>query len=215
MRLFFDRFFTFKRIININSLTFIDYVAMPTINLPIFPLSIYLLPQGVTKLRIFEVRYLKMVALAMKNNGFVILPTGQQGKLNRATGSWVDIINFDQSDDGMLLIDVRCTCLVEVHGMSQDQDQLHHGDITNKAHWADILIDKTTNKLATSLSKLFNENTELSRLYPNKQLQHSNWVVARWLELLPIEMDEKFLFIDADTYDQAEQFIESIIFPEQ
>ncbi len=35
---------------------------MATVNLPIFPLPVFLLPKGVTRLRIFEERYLKMVA---------------------------------------------------------------------------------------------------------------------------------------------------------
>ena len=151
----------------------------------------------------------------MKNNGFVILPKSQQDKVDTVTGSWVEIINFDQSDDGMLLIDVRCKCLVDVQAMTQDKDKLHHGDVSVKDHWADVSIDKVTSKLARSLSKLFNENNALSSLYTTKKLQHGNWVVARWLELLPVEMDEKCLFVEADSFDQAKQFIQSIILPDQ
>ena len=36
------------------------------IELPLFPLSIFLLPGGITRLRIFEPRYLKMVAIASR-----------------------------------------------------------------------------------------------------------------------------------------------------
>ena len=66
---------------------------MPTINLPIFPLSIFLLPEGVTRLRIFEARYLKMVSMAMKNNGFVVLPIANEEQVeDELTGSWVEIL---------------------------------------------------------------------------------------------------------------------------
>jgi len=42
-----------------------------TVTLPIFPLPVFLLPGGVTKLRIFEPRYLKMVSTASSGQGFV------------------------------------------------------------------------------------------------------------------------------------------------
>jgi len=200
---------------------------MPATNLPIFPLSIFLLPEGVTRLRIFEARYLKMVSLAMKSNGFVILPaiSNTGGESNDAeksnendraivTGSWVEIINFDQGEDGLLLIDVRCKCLVDITDMTQDKDKLHHGDVTIKAHWPNANVDETTDEFALSLEKLFAENIELSSLYPNKYLEQGSWVVARWLELLPVNLDEKLLFTEQGSFNEAKQFLESIISPE-
>jgi len=189
---------------------------MLTINLPIFPLPIFLLPGGVTQLRIFEARYLRMVSVAMKNNGFVILPYDQDEDIIAVqTGSWVEIINFDQSDDGLLLIDVRCKDLVDINTLTQDKDKLHHADVCVKAHWSDIALDESTDKLTKSLNKLFDENTELSHLYPVKELAQGNWVVARWLELLPVELDEKRLFFEPDSFNQAKQLVQSIILPEE
>lgn len=189
---------------------------MLTTNLPIFPLPIFLLPQGVTQLRIFEARYLKMVSVAMKNNGFVIFPYDQAEEHHEVqTGSWVEIINFDQSEDGLLLIDVRCKGLVDIKTLSQDKDKLYYADVFTKAHWPDIGLDKTTNKLAKSLNKLFSENLELSNLYPLKDLEQSSWVIARWLELLPVKLDEKRLFFTPDSLGQAKQLVQSIILPEE
>ena len=126
---------------------------MPTINLPIFPLPIFILPQGITRLRIFEARYLKMVSLAMKNQGFVILSNDKDDKSNAShVGSWVEIINFEQSDDGILLIDVHCKCLVDIQSISQDSMKLHHGDVAPIAHWSEVNLDETTSDLSTSLS---------------------------------------------------------------
>ena len=108
---------------------------MPTLNLPIFPLPIFILPQGITRLRIFEARYLKMVSLAMKNQGFVIFSHDNSEKVNTMkVGSWVEVINFDQGEDGILLIDVRCKCLVDIQAITQDKVNLHHGDVTPKNH---------------------------------------------------------------------------------
>ena len=188
---------------------------MATINLPIFPLPIFLLPQGVTRLRIFEKRYLKMVSQAMKNQGFVIVTHDNDEKTDtEQVGSWVEIINFDQGQDGILLIDVHCKCLVDIKAISQDQDNLHHGDVTVKNHWPDTGLDQTTDKLAASLSKLFSENTELSALYPKQHFEHGDWVVARWLEILPVELAEKSLFVNKDSFNQAKQLLERIILSE-
>ncbi len=189
---------------------------MDTINLPIFPLPVFLLPQGLTRLRIFEPRYLKMVAVAMKKHGFVILAHDRQSIINpKVTGSWVEIINFDQGEDGLLVIDVRCKCLVEIKSMTNDTDNLHHGDVITKAHWPEIGLDKTTNKLAKSLSKLFQENAELNTLYPTPDFQQGSWVVARWLELLPVQLEEKNLFVEQDSFVKAEQFLQRILLPEE
>ena len=189
---------------------------MSVINLPIFPLPIFLLPQGVTRLRIFEARYLKMVSLAMKNQGFIIFTHDNKEKVNTMNvGSWVEIINFDQGEDGILLIDVRCKCLVDIKAITQDEDKLHHGDVTVKNHWPDTCLDKSTDKLAESLGKLFSDNTELSDLYPKQHFEQGDWVVARWLEILPIELAEKSLFVNKDSFSQAKQLLQRIILSEE
>ena len=189
---------------------------MPTINLPIFPLPIFILPQGITRLRIFEARYLKMVSLAMKNQGFVILSNDKDDKSNAShVGSWVEIINFEQSDDGILLIDVHCKCLVDIQSISQDSMKLHHGDVAPIAHWSEVNLDETTSELSTSLSKLFNENNELSDLYQRQCFSSGDWVVARWIELIPLKLSEKKIFVAQDSYSQAKQLLQRIILADE
>ncbi len=185
---------------------------MAMTNLPLFPLPVFLLPQGLTRLRIFEPRYLKMVSLAMKDQGFVIFSQSTENmKGVGQTGSWVEIINFDQSDDGLLLIDVRCKSLVNIITITQDADNLHHSDVSVKEHWPDVTIDKVTARLSASLKKVFNDNTELNTLYPQPCFTSANWVVARWLELLPVELVEKDLFFAQYSFNEAKVFLQNII----
>lgn len=189
---------------------------MPTINLPIFPLPVFILPQGITRLRIFEARYLKMVSLAMKNQGFVIYSHDSHEEVDTmSVGSWVEIINFDQSEDGTLLIDVRCKCLVDIQTISQDNINLHHGDVTPKDHWLDIKLDKTTSELSTSLNKLFSENSELNDLYHKPCFSNGDWVVARWIELIPLKLSEKKVFVAQNSYSQAKQLLQRIILADE
>jgi Lon protease-like protein len=188
---------------------------MATVNLPIFPLPVFLLSKGVTRLRIFEKRYLKMVAHAMKNDGFIVLPYDKAEKVGDIpTGSWVEIVNFDQSEDGLLLIDVQCKCLVDIYAMTQDKDKLHHGDVSVKAHWSDSGEDGTVDELADSLSKAFDDNPELTALYRQSDFSQDSWVIARWLELLPVSIDKKRLFAEPDSLNSAKEFLQNIILVE-
>jgi hypothetical protein len=172
-------------------------MQQPNLNLPVFPLPVFLLPKGVTKLRIFEKRYLKMVSLASSGQGFVIWLKGKaikQTEDNMQWGSWVEIINFDQGDDGVLEIDVMCKSLVMIKNMTNDSDDLNFGDVTCTKHWSEIPADIKNAELAKSLANVFEENTNLNELYPNKILSDSHWVLARWLEILPIELNVKKCF---------------------
>ena len=198
-----------------------------TIVLPVFPLPIFILPGGVTKLRIFEQRYLKMVKISAANQGFVIFMNSNQVKgantmdselvTKTQWGSWVKIINFDQGDDGVLEIEVECTSLVQIKSIEKDEDNLHFGTVSEIEHWSKEATDKedTDNEnvdLSTSLKNVFAENDILNTLYPKKTLNDVHWVLARWLEILPIELNIKSEFVVKHNIEEAKGFVESIIF---
>lgn len=185
-------------------------------NVPLFPLSVFLLPEGITRLRIFEKRYLKMVPLALKGEGFVIYPTNtKDNHQSMHRGSWVDIINFDQSDDGILEIDVKCKHLVEITGLTRDEDNLHHSDISVINHWSENNINEEIGSLSSSLSSLFSKEKHIGHLYAEHSLNNENWVVARWLELLPLPMDIKLSFVEQHQYSEAKELVSSIVLNNQ
>ena len=192
-------------------------MKQPILNLPVFPLPVFLLPKGVTKLRIFEKRYLKMVSLASSGKGFIIWLKGQAIKPNEDDmqwGSWVEIINFDQGSDGVLEIDVMCKSLVMITNMTTDSDNLHFGNVKCTEHWSEIPADLKNAELATSLANVFEKNENLNELYPKKILNDPHWVLARWLEILPIELNVKNAFVVSYTFKEAKEFVESVIFEE-
>ena len=184
--------------------------------LPIFPLPVFLLPGGVTKLRIFEPRYLKMVSTALSGEGFVVwlqdkYISANEKSTNMPWGSWVEIINFDQGDDGILEIDVKCKSLVAINSITQDEKNLHFGDVSCIPHWSEVHVDKVNGELSTSLASVFAENESLDNLYPQKGLNDSHWVLARWIEILPIELNEKNAFVVSYSFKEAKAFVESVI----
>lgn len=188
-----------------------------TITLPIFPLPVFLLPEGVTKLRIFEPRYLKMISVASSGQGFVIWLNDQSINtgINDDTllwGSWVDIINFNQGDDGVLEIDVKCKSLVVINSVTQSANSFNVAQVSDIKHWSQKHADKSSNELARSLAHVFSENENLNELYPIKALDDSHWVLARWLEILPIELNVKSGFVVNYNFQEAKRFVESVIF---
>lgn len=190
------------------------------LNIPIFPLPVFLLPNGITRLRIFEPRYLKMVSIASQAHGFALLyQTKEQPAPKWA--SWVEIINFDQQE-GLLIIDIKCKSLVAISDLTPDEDQLNFANIEPIKHWPHAESDTLTEKLSLSLQGAFNDHQSLQTLYQddphfqqvfNQQPHHfdANWVVARWLEILPLEPKVKNIFTKRDSFDQAKTFLLSII----
>lgn len=195
--------------------------------LPVFPLPVFILPGGITRLRIFEPRYLKMVKIATQAQpqGFVIwlnnteIVATEPEEIDVKTshslwGSWVDIINFDQGDDGILEIDVKCKSLVEILSIHKDENHLHFGDVSEISHWSQEESQRTTDVLSQSLNAVFDNNIALKKLYADTATSHANWVVARWLELIPVDLDVKTAFVHSQSYEEAKNFVQSIIFKE-
>jgi Lon protease-like protein len=186
------------------------------INLPIFPLPVFLLPDGVTKLRIFEPRYLKMIRIASQGQGFVILLNDNNLSMTKDDirsywGSWVEIINFDQGDDGVLEIDVRCKSLVDINNIKQYGDELHFGDVELLEHWSQGDMENNTNELSTSLESFFKQMPILNAMYEKKSLSNTHWVLARWLEILPIDINVKNSFVVNRNFQEVKTFVESVI----
>lgn len=179
--------------------------------LPVFPLPIYLLPGGITRLRIFEQRYLKMVRNVNKTNGFVIIYNkGETNEIN--WGSWVEIIDFNQQDDGVLTIDVKCRSLVDIDSgaMTENSDKLMMAPVKNKEHWGNISTADTSEILTQQLTQFFFHNPSFNDLYKTKHLNDPLWVCRRWLELVPVNIFHKQYFVEGMTFTKAVGFLESL-----
>lgn len=170
-----------------------------------------MLPQGVTQLRIFEQRYLNMVKNSAETNGFVIVYAKDNSKLSE-WGSWVDIIDFTTGSDGLLNITVKCKQLVTVKDTHYQEDRLMLGKVTAKEHWSNVSHNEQCELLSEQLEKLFNEHPELRKIYAETAFDLNHWVVARWLELLPIKFESKSHFAEANSFNRAVEFLTTIIF---
>lgn len=183
----------------------------------IFPLPIFILPEGYTRLRIFEPRYLNMVKNALKNNtGFVLCTFEHDTPFNiSAQGCLVDIIDFDQDDNDVLLIDVFASKSVQINDVYQDEEELRHGLISDckTPYW---FSDKNKQVgehflLHDALRNVFYGNPELSLLYKTTNFNNLAWIAARWLELLPISIEKKQQLAFETNFDNLLNFLHTVI----
>ena len=103
-------------------------------NLPVFPLGLVALPGTIQNLQIFEPRYINMVKNCMKNSqGFVIVfqkPTDSIDDFEISKkGSYVEIIDFNNLQNGLLGISVKSINKVVVNNLIQLKDGLHIAEI--------------------------------------------------------------------------------------
>lgn len=187
-------------------------------NLPVYPLPVFILPGGMSRLRIFEQRYLKMIKIAIKNNGFIITSNNKDVQdsvnVNQADykwGSWVEIVNFEQGNDGVLEIDVKCKSLVELICIEKDADNLHFGFVKVISHWSEDTIGEVNTSLFSILNCVFDQSPLLKRLYKNDMNNHDNWLIARWLEILPVSLELKVILSSESSFQAAKEFVNSIV----
>lgn len=163
-----------------------------------FPLPIFVLPGGIQRLRIFETKYLSMMAKLEQTQGFVIgIYQKQKAYLVPEWGTLVQIIDFDLGDDGVLNIDVMASEMQKLTSFEYQSDGLLTANATPFSHWAsdkgmpNDQPEREHHALALVLKSLFITNEELSNLYKTHHFSYPKWVAARLFELIPLGLDEK------------------------
>lgn len=185
---------------------------------PLFPLSAHILPGGRMALRIFEPRYVRMVKEAcLDQSQFCICMFNNQGDQDKnqhifPVGTLVHIVDFELLDDGLLGITVEGTFLVIINNIKTEKDGLRKGDVKPVT---DNLFDKRSigrhTRLADKLSEIIESYPEIKELYPEPKFNDLNWVVCRWLELLPIRAEEKQTLLTAQDKSAIPGYIEQLI----
>lgn len=182
------------------------------LKLPVFPLPVFILPGGITRLRVFEPRYLTLVKVASKEHGFLIILTNNDAEpVQNKWGSWVEIINFDKGVDGVLEIDVKCRALVKIISININNDKLQYANALQIEHWSQKLVANVAYELSESLQHVFESNALLYELYTEKPFQNTSWVIARWIELLPISLSDKIKFFRQHNFEDVKNIVQSII----
>ncbi|GLS82501.1 LON peptidase substrate-binding domain-containing protein [Paraferrimonas haliotis] len=155
----------------------------------VFPLPILLLPGGISKLRIFESRYKRLVAEAHHcDNSFVLCPAINEGESTPFNiGTRVEIIDFDVLEDGLLGITIEAKERVSLFDFSQDDDGLHRAAyIAMAPYTTERSIDEFP-LLVTSLKQVLPHDFDIDERKLEQNLCDLAWICQRWLECIPFE----------------------------
>lgn len=179
--------------------------------LALFPLSVFLLPGGITRLRIFEARYKRLVAQSMASGqGFgLCLPNGQQGL--HAIATRVEIYDFGQDENGLLTIDIKGVDRFTFNNLSADSDGLLHADVTIIEDWQAIEMTAQYQFMLAPLKTVLSAHPLHAEQDKQQGFDNLSWICQRWLEVLPIPLDKKYWLACQSGLEPSIDFIRQVI----
>jgi len=170
--------------------------------LPLFPLSTVLYPDGLLPLRIFEARYLDMVSASLREaTPFGIVPilsgseVGGQAEFH-PYGTLATIAAWDQGRDGLLHIQVAGGATFQVHAHHSAPNGLLRATISVAPQVQDEPVPRQFAYLAKLLEEVFEQNREQVP-YETWQLDSALWVARRLAEVLPMARADKIALLEA------------------
>ncbi|MFA9439880.1 LON peptidase substrate-binding domain-containing protein [Uliginosibacterium sp. sgz301328] len=162
-----------------------------TDTLPIFPLTNVLFPQGRMSLRIFEARYMDMIAHCMRgptNFGICLIAEGQEvgaPAVPHKVGVEARIVDWDMSQPGVLGLTVRGErrFAIEAH------DATPQGVVVAQVRWLEqpepaSLDERFESMLPLMRAVIADAGTKV--IAPPHRLDDADWVGYRYAEILPI-----------------------------
>lgn len=185
---------------------------MPTLTLPLFPLSQPLFPDSLMQLRIFEVRYLHMIKHCQKENrpfGVVALRHG--GEVQKpgadesihATGCLAHLDEVVQVQQGLLFIQYRGGQRFHIEANERGAYGLWHGQVrllepdlaTDLPPDLQPLADKLGALIANAQRQGAEGQLPITRPY---RLDECGWVANQWAMLLALNGAEKTKLLAED-----------------
>jgi Lon protease-like protein len=169
---------------------------------PLFPLQAVLFPGGLLRLKVFEARYLDLIADCLRESrafGVVSLRSGTESGGGKAAveletvGTLAELIDVDSEQPNILRVRCRGTQRFALSDPWQRSDGLWFADT---ALWPDdpelapstTLLD-TVRGLANAIAALKNQNTD--PFFEPYRFDDAAWVANRWCEILPISRAAK------------------------
>lgn len=169
---------------------------------PLFPLQTVLFPGGLLNLKVFEARYLDLMATCLRESrpfGVVSLRNGPE--VNRgetkvsfaSAGVLAELLDVDSAQAGILQVRCRGTSRFESSTPRRQPDGLWLAAIRTLPG-DDIVapppaLHETVRGLANAIASLKSQGAE-PFLQPFR-FEDAGWVANRWCEILPISLAAK------------------------
>ena len=189
--------------------------------LPLFPLGTVLFPGGVLPLRIFEPRYLDMIANCMRDSlpfGVVLLRRGGE-VMSDLRGSEVEfhdvgtearVFDFSQTEKGILAVVASGERRFVVERVESASDGLMIGHVSMLADESDSEITEEHAELLKVLIELM-KHPLVQELKLDVDLTKSQSVSYRLSDLLPVAPEEKQKLLEIDSAEERLSRLRKII----
>jgi Lon protease-like protein len=182
---------------------------------PLFPLNTVLFPGGPLPLRIFETRYIDMVSQSLKTDspfGVVLIKSG--GETGPATthdvGTLARITDWYQGSDGLLGVTAIGESRFRLLASERQADGLNVGEIEILPAEPVLPLPEDCHAIAEMLSGVLDD---LGLLYDSleRRFDDAGWVGARFVEILPIDLQEKQRCLEAADPEGRLEIVRAIL----
>lgn len=126
-------------------------------------------------------------------------------------GTLVRVVDFDRLQDGLLGITVEGIECFVVQDIFTEQDELRAARCVSLNAWGTPLANANIVPLAERLKEVFSHYPDLSGLYERACFDDPQWVLFRWLELLPVAAEHKQQLLAAQDCGQMLHFLQQIM----
>jgi hypothetical protein len=177
--------------------------------LPLFPLQTVLLPEGRLALRVFEPRYLDMVARCLRGeNRFGVVAIREGAEVGAATtyehGTTAEIVDWHQEEGGMLGILAAGREPFRVIDLRRETDGLYVGEVTRLEPPATLPLPAAYLPLKELLRRLIEPLPLYRGVAPS--FDDAAWVGGRLIELLPLPLELKQTLLETpDVVERLER----------
>lgn len=171
--------------------------------IPLFPLNTVLFPDGPLSLRIFEPRYVDMVAERMRSErpfGVCLIRDGEESG-DAATphdvGTFARIVDFQKFDDGILGINAVGEGRFRVRSTRVQPNQLVVGRVELLPDEPEAALTEEYAAISELVRTLIDRAGPLYECLP-KRFDDPTWLGYRLAEVLPIPLTRKQQFLELD-----------------
>lgn len=202
-----------------------DLASAEAFELPLFPLASVLFPGGLLSLRVFEARYLDLVADCLRRKsgfGVVAIRKGSELRLPRAAsaaveferiGCLAEILSADSTQPGILQLRCHGTQRFETLGVEQRADGLWVARARLLAADKPVLptpaLVGSAQGLANAIQALKQQGSE-PFLAPYR-FESAGWLANRWCEILPIPTAAKQKLMELDDPQLRLQLVDEFL----
>ena len=180
------------------------------IKIPLFPLDAVLFPGGALPLRIFEPRYLDMISDCMKSEsgiGVVLIKDGHEAGAAAKVhefGTISYISYWHKRTDGMLGITLKGEQRFRVLSTEIKANQLTVAEVELLPDF-DVREKEYDAEQFVTLLKQIIAQLEPPYTTMTKHYDDLDWVSARLIELLPLELkDKQKMLVMSDVYERID-----------